>query len=140
MGDKILILTDPLCTLDVRERIFRDIIKMYEKEGTIFLKPHPRDLLDYRKLFAEYPQFDASMPMEMLNFFPGLRFKKVVTVFTEVKGLPFAEEAVRLGADFMDAYEDPLIHRPVSYTHLRAHETRHDLVCRLLLEKKKKKR
>src|SRR5450756_3012772 len=28
--------------------------------------------------------------------------------------------------------------RPVSYTHLRAHETRHDLVCRLLLEKKKK--
>src|SRR5450759_203642 len=29
-------------------------------------------------------------------------------------------------------------YRPVSYTHLRAHETRHDLVCRLLLEKKKK--
>src|SRR5450756_3094333 len=28
---------------------------------------------------------------------------------------------------------------PVSYTHLRAHETRHDLVCRLLLEKKNKK-
>src|SRR5659263_756671 len=27
--------------------------------------------------------------------------------------------------------------RTVSYTHLRAHETRHDLVCRLLLEKKK---
>src|SRR5450756_1527273 len=27
----------------------------------------------------------------------------------------------------------------VTYTHLRAHETRHDLVCRLLLEKKKKK-
>src|SRR5450759_1664649 len=26
--------------------------------------------------------------------------------------------------------------RPVSYTHLRAHETRHDLVCRLLLEHK----
>ena len=25
----------------------------------------------------------------------------------------------------------------VSYTHLRAHETREDLVCRLLLEKKK---
>ena len=26
---------------------------------------------------------------------------------------------------------------PVSYTHLRAHETRGNLVCRLLLEKKK---
>src|SRR5450756_1689073 len=32
-----------------------------------------------------------------------------------------------------------LHYTPVSYTHLRAHETRHDLVCRLLLEKKKKK-
>ena len=28
--------------------------------------------------------------------------------------------------------------RPVSYTHLRAHETPEHLVCRLLLEKKKK--
>ena len=28
-------------------------------------------------------------------------------------------------------------YRPVSYTHLRAHETVLDLVCRLLLEKKK---
>ena len=27
-------------------------------------------------------------------------------------------------------------HAPVSYTHLRAHETVLDLVCRLLLEKK----
>ncbi len=111
MGDKILILTDPLCSLDVRERIFRDIIAMYEKEGTIFIKPHPRDVLDYRKLFGEYPQFDATVPMEMLNFFPGLRFKKVVAVLTEIKAIQFADEVVRLGEDFMDAYEDPLIHR-----------------------------
>ena len=111
VGDKILILTDPLCTLDVRERIFRDIIRMYEKEGTIFLKPHPRDELDYRSLFAEYPQFDATVPMEMLNFFPGLRFRKVVAVLTEIKAIRFADEIVRLGEDFMDAYEDPLVHR-----------------------------
>src|SRR5450756_2120878 len=30
--------------------------------------------------------------------------------------------------------------KAVSYTHLRAHETRHDLVCRLLLEKKKRRK
>mgnify|MGYP001040555279 FL=1 len=111
VGDKILILTDPLCTLDVRERIFRDIIDRYKDEGTIFIKPHPRDHLDYRKLFSEYPQFDATVPMEMLNFFPGLRFKKVVAVLTEIKAIQFADETVRLGEDFMDAYEEPLIHR-----------------------------
>lgn len=111
VGDKILILTDPLCTLEVRERIFRDIIHRYEQEGTVFLKPHPRDLLDYRRLFGEYPQFDATVPMELLNFFPGLRFKKVVAVLTEIKAIRFADEVVRLGEDFMDTYENPLIHR-----------------------------
>src|SRR5450756_2755360 len=38
-----------------------------------------------------------------------------------------------------DSRYDMLVIDPVSYTHLRAHETRHDLVCRLLLEKKKKR-
>ena len=32
---------------------------------------------------------------------------------------------------------DTICSASVSYTHLRAHETREDLVCRLLLEKKK---
>ena len=32
---------------------------------------------------------------------------------------------------------DVIYHTPVSYTHLRAHETSLHLVCRLLLEKKK---
>src|SRR5450756_1725387 len=43
-------------------------------------------------------------------------------------------EALSLGHNYIGTE-----HIPVSYTHLRAHETRHDLVCRLLLEKKKKK-
>ncbi len=110
-GNAILILTDPLCTLEIRERIFRDIIKMYEKEGTIFLKPHPRDELDYRRLFSDYPQFDPTVPMEMLNFFPHFKFAKVVAVLTEVGAIDFADEVIRLGEDFMDAYEDPLVHR-----------------------------
>ncbi len=109
--NKILILTDPLCTFDVREQIFRDIIQMYEAEGQIFLKPHPRDLLDYKTLFGDYPQFDATVPMELLGYFPDLHFQKVVGVLTEVKDLPFADECIRLGADFMDKYEDPAIHR-----------------------------
>ena len=41
-------------------------------------------------------------------------------------------DAQRLVAD------DAVAAYPVSYTHLRAHETVLDLVCRLLLEKKKK--
>lgn len=108
---KVLILTEPLCTLDVREQIFKDIIAMYEKEAQVFIKPHPRDELDYVTLFAQYPQFEGSMPMEMLNFFEDLHFDKAIGVLTELKAVTFAKETVRLGPDFMDKYEDPAIHR-----------------------------
>src|SRR5678815_5690703 len=49
------------------------------------------------------------------------------------------EHGVYTGAfmDFGDA-EDDVTLETVSYTHLRAHETPEHLVCRLLLEKKKK--
>ena len=55
-----------------------------------------------------------------------------------VKGAAFPkrmgkpDEYARLALAIID---NPM---PVSYTHLRAHETVLDLVCRLLLEKKKK--
>ena len=46
---------------------------------------------------------------------------------------------VRATADSAPNRCFPTFPRSVSYTHLRAHETVLDLVCRLLLEKKKKK-
>src|SRR5450756_2588817 len=60
--------------------------------------------------------------------------------------LQVAHEGGRNREGLLVPLEEPAGGRPeprcvvsVSYTHLRAHETRHDLVCRLLLEKKKKK-
>src|SRR5674536_374397 len=50
------------------------------------------------------------------------------------------EDEVEQVADGDDAGSDDADERgekPVSYTHLRAHETPEQLVCRLLLEKKK---
>lgn len=109
-GNKILILTEPLCSLDIREQLFKDIVEEYEKEGQIFIKPHPRDVLDYHKVFPGYPIFDAAVPMEMFNFFENLHFDQVVTVFTDLKGIQFADKLVRLGDEFMDRYEDPEKH------------------------------
>lgn len=107
----VLLLTEPLCSLDVREQIFRDLIEEYGKDAQIFIKPHPRDELDYAVLFAEYPQFDPAMPMEILNFFENFKFDKAISVFTEMKAVQFAKEITRLGPDFMDKYEAPEIHR-----------------------------
>eukprot|EP00658_Telonema_sp_P-2_P059524 TRINITY_DN48520_c0_g1_i1.p1 TRINITY_DN48520_c0_g1~~TRINITY_DN48520_c0_g1_i1.p1 ORF type:complete len:131 (+),score=33.78 TRINITY_DN48520_c0_g1_i1:140-532(+) len=44
----------------------------------------------------------------------------------------------QLGAQGLGGGQVREDHAPVSYTHLRAHETPEHLVCRLLLEKKKK--
>src|SRR5665213_1590251 len=60
-------------------------------------------------------------------------------------GLPFREAwpevQERLGPlhqDILSGKSSGLFSEAVSYTHLRAHETGRNLVCRLLLEKKKK--
>src|SRR5665811_1547767 len=51
--------------------------------------------------------------------------------------MKYSDEALKGNAGVLKHLKD--INMPVSYTHLRAHETVLDLVCRLLLEKKKKK-
>ncbi len=112
---RILILTEPLCDLETRERIFRDIIAEYAaidgKQTVVMLKPHPRDVLDYGKLFPEHIVLDGKFPMEILNYVEGLVFDKVISVFTVPHAILFAKEKVFLGEDFMDKYEAPEIHR-----------------------------
>ena len=111
----VLVLSDPLCDLETRERIFRDIVDEYGfvngKKGKVLIKPHPRDVLDYKALFPDEEVLPGRFPMEMLNFLPGVHFDRVVTVFTVPDAIDFAEEKVFLGPDFMDKYEDPLLHR-----------------------------
>jgi len=111
----MLILSEPLCSLDVRERIFRDIIAQYGEGYLIMIKQHPRDELDYKKLFADCILLDGTFPMEMLNFIEGLNFDRVVSVYTVVDSIRFAKEKIFLGDDFMDIYEAPEIHRQNEY-------------------------
>ncbi len=77
----------------------------------VLIKPHPRDVLDYRKLFPENIVLDGKFPMEVLNYIPDLRFRRVISVFTVVHAIRFAEEIIYLGEDFMDQYEAPEMHR-----------------------------
>ncbi|MBQ8822355.1 MAG: lipooligosaccharide sialyltransferase [Lachnospiraceae bacterium] len=107
----IVILTEPLCELPVRKQIFSDLIEEYKKQGTVVLKPHPRDVLDYEKEFPEHLVFDKRMPMEILNLLGQEFFDLAVAVLTDINGIRFAGNAVRLGPDFMDKYEAPEIHR-----------------------------
>ncbi|HJC25693.1 MAG TPA: glycosyltransferase family 52 protein [Candidatus Eisenbergiella merdavium] len=109
--NKILILTEPLCDLETRERIFRDIIAEYGQGAQVILKPHPRDILDYERLFDGCVVLPGNFPMEMMNFLPDIQVEKVISVFTVPDSIHFSKEKVFLGEDFMDRYEAPEIHR-----------------------------
>lgn len=109
--DTVLILTEPLCELDVREELFRDLVGEYGKTASVTIKPHPRDVLEYEPIFPDLPIIDKSIPMEIFNLVDGLKFTKAISVLTEMKAIEFADETVRLGPDFMDKYEAPEIHR-----------------------------
>lgn len=106
-----IILTEPLCALDVRKEIFRDLAAEYGVHGNIVVKPHPRDILDYKELFPDLIVLERMIPMEILNFFGKGFFDKAISVLTDINGIFFAKESVRLGADFLDKYEEASIHR-----------------------------
>ncbi|GFI45007.1 hypothetical protein IMSAGC019_00317 [Lachnospiraceae bacterium] len=112
---KVLVLSEPLCDLETRKRIFQDIIAEYGtidgQQAQILIKPHPRDGLDYATLFSEYIVLDGKFPMEILNYVENLVFDRVVTVFTVPSAICFAREKIFLGEDFMDKYETPKAHR-----------------------------
>ena len=110
-----MILTEPLCSLDVRERLFGDVIGRYYGDYDVIVKPHPRDQLDYTKCYRDrYPGIHiltGRFPMEALDDLASFRIRKLVSVITQVDDVRFAQEMEYLGSDFLDAYEDPAIHR-----------------------------
>ena len=110
--EKVLILSDPVCDLDTRKKMMRDIIKEYADGSTVFIKPHPRDVLDYDTAdFADCIIIRGRFPMEMMNYYEELHMDKVVSILTVVDGIEFADEKIMLGNDFMDRYEAPELHR-----------------------------
>ena len=114
---QVMILTEPLCDLETRERLFRDLVHTYGtvdgKKATVMIKQHPRDVLEYEKVFADEDVvfLGADYPMEMLNYIGELKVDKIISVMTVIDELNFAKEKVFLGFDFMDRYEAPEIHR-----------------------------
>eukprot|EP00657_Telonema_sp_P-1_P008270 TRINITY_DN2911_c0_g1_i1.p1 TRINITY_DN2911_c0_g1~~TRINITY_DN2911_c0_g1_i1.p1 ORF type:complete len:239 (+),score=33.22 TRINITY_DN2911_c0_g1_i1:211-927(+) len=93
-------------------------------EVSLFIDPDPAQIAASRKVGVHAVELhtgryaDASSAGEQEQ---ELNILKKASAFTIEQGLK-----LHMG------------HGPVSYTHLRAHETVLDLVCRLLLEKKKK--
>ena len=62
--------------------------------------------------------------------------KRLRSATMKIKALSLKDAEGKVATVLLQLADDVGKIRPVSYTHLRAHETVLDLVCRLLLEKK----
>ena len=108
-----------------------------------------QDHLDYHKTFENYFAAKKSLFSQVKHMVVNLDDSYGRRLLDEVRGperitfsagddaADYTARNIRLSAS---GVKFEMVGRgfiPVSYTHLRAHETRHDLVCRLLLEKKK---
>ena len=102
---------------------------VYAADGSVISKLNDQGASYYLKR-DEIPQsvIDAVVCMEDQRFYQhrGVDFRALVRA---AKSLIENRKITQGGST---------ITMPVSYTHLRAHETGRNLVCRLLLEKKKK--
>src|SRR5665648_761038 len=93
---------------------------------------------------------DKKQENKKYNFFQILLLPKIQVNFCNKCSQPFTVKTNRnthkhrviskqniIQKEFIPLrnFLNKVITKSVSYTHLRAHETRHDLVCRLLLEK-----
>ena len=108
-----MLLTEPLCDLETRERLFGDLVKRYGVQYKVIIKPHPRDELDYAKAFPESIVIRDRFPMEVFNDIKDFSVEKIVSVITQGDNIRFAKESDYLGLDFLDLYEDPAVHRKV---------------------------
>ena len=108
----------------IRERIRKYNIDADFVPGYGYLAYNQRQLKTLRQWEKE---FKAATPDEEIELYTGKEVQQVV-----------GSEVYCGALKHMGGGQIHSLNMPVSYTHLRAHETRHDLVCRLLLEKKKK--
>lgn len=80
-----LVLTEPLfqdkvcASKEEQLDIYREMISALKAKGyKVMIKPHPRDKVDYSELGEE--MFKKEFPLEVMQFFPELRFAAAATV------------------------------------------------------------
>ena len=85
---KLLIITQPLSeddfiTEDYKVTLYRQMIDDYAEGHQVYLKPHPRELTDYKQcLHREFIEVSRAFPLEMLDLMKTITFDTGVTLFS----------------------------------------------------------
>lgn len=117
LGDKadsgcMLYLTQPQpWDLEIRKQICHDVIAEYADGCHVVIKPHPREVIDYKALRPDCTVIRGKFPVEVLNFLEGIHFKRAVSfVSTAMDSIDFVDEKINLGFSYWDRYEPKEMH------------------------------
>ncbi|MGX6591096.1 glycosyltransferase family 52 [Cetobacterium ceti] len=71
---------DGVITEERKIEIYKNILKNYKGEN-IVIKPHPREITDYKKYFPEHKVINGGFPFELV-ILNGKNVKKLITIFS----------------------------------------------------------
>lgn len=110
LGDhkKLLVITQPISedgftTEEYKLRLFREIIDEYKKDYEVYIKPHPREVTDYKatldRTFIEIPR---SFPLELFDLMNNITFESGVTLFSSgLKNVTCIKNKINLGPGYV---------------------------------------
>src|SRR5674536_140269 len=139
--------------LDSAREVTREVRAVYSKKLIVKLSPNVTNIVDFARVVEEEGADSVSLINTLLGMSVNVEKMRpaLSTVTGGLSGPAIKPVALRMVWQVANAVKIPVIGMggimtagdalefiPVSYTHLRAHETPEHLVCRLLLEKKKK--
>jgi len=107
INNNFLLLTQPFSEdkfISESEKIdiYNRILKEFSKGYNIFIKPHPRELTDYKKsILFPFTEIERNFPIELMNLTQDIHFDTVVTINSSaIDFINFANERKKLGIDY----------------------------------------
>ena len=108
-----MIITQPFVASEIlpnekmQIKLYKKIIKEYCNNEFVIIKNHPRDKINYQKEIKNCMLLNEVFPLEILNFFPSLKLKKVITVSsTSINIFNCCEEKLILGWNYIDEFKE----------------------------------
>jgi len=110
LNNKCLIITQPLSEdgfleteNDKIEQYKKILLKLGLKECDVVFKIHPRESTNYSFYFKNSYVMKENFPIEILNFFPSLKFKYIITISsTAIDLLDNCDKKIILGWEWLN--------------------------------------
>lgn len=104
---KLLLITQPIETSDFSEELkvslYEHILAQYSKDFEIYIKPHPRELTNYKtKLKARFVEIPRGFPLEMFDLMKSITFDEGITLYSSsLRNLNCVKNKVHLGKEYL---------------------------------------